>query len=78
WWTIHPLGYGLAMHMDLFWAAFLLSAVAKSGLLKYGGLKAYRQALPFCMGLVIGDFVMGAFWNFLSIALNRALYQIYY
>lgn len=78
WWSIHPLGYGLAVHTDLFWAAFLISAVAKSWLLKYGGLKVYRQALPFFMGLVVGDFVMGAFWNFLSIALNRALYQIYY
>jgi hypothetical protein len=78
WWAIHPLGYSLAVHTDLFWAAFLLSAVAKSWLLKFGGLKVYRQALPFFMGLVIGDFVMGAFWNFLSIALNRALYQIYY
>jgi hypothetical protein len=78
WWAIHPLGYSLAVHMDLFWAAFLISAVAKNWLLKYGGLKVYRQALPFFMGLVIGDFVMGTFWNFLSIALNRALYQIYY
>ncbi len=78
WWAMHPLGYSLAVHTDLFWAAFLISAVAKSGLLKFGGLKVYRQALPFFMGLVIGDFVMGALWNFLSIALNRALYQIYY
>ena len=78
WWPIHPLGYGVSFHMHLFWAAFLISGVAKWLLLKYGGLRVYRKAVPFFLGLVLGDFVVGSFWNILSIILDRPTYTFYY
>jgi len=78
WWPIHPLGYGLSFHMHLFWAAFLISCIAKWAILKYGGLRTYRKAVPLFLGLVLGDFVIGSFWNILSIILNRPMYTFYY
>jgi hypothetical protein len=33
--------------MDAFWADFFLGWLLKALLLRYGGMKAYRAALPF-------------------------------
>ncbi|MCZ6679723.1 MAG: hypothetical protein O7E52_21035 [Candidatus Poribacteria bacterium] len=78
WWPIHPLGYGVAFHMYTFWAAFIVSAVAKWSVLKFGGIRFYRKSVPFFLGLVLGDFVTGSFWNILSIILDRPTYTFYY
>ncbi|MXV84533.1 hypothetical protein F4X88_21355 [Candidatus Poribacteria bacterium] len=78
WWPIHPLGYGVSFHLHLFWAAFAISALAKWSVLKYGGLGLYRKAVPLFLGLALGDFVMGSFWNILSILLDRPTYTFYY
>jgi len=78
WWPLHPLGYGLSFHMHMFWAAFLISFIAKWGILKYGGLRTYRKSVPLFLGLVLGDFVIGSFWNISSIILNRPMYTFYY
>ena len=78
WWPIHPLGYGVSFHIHLFWAAFIISAVAKWSLLKYGGIGLYRKAIPLFLGLALGDFVIGSFWNILSIILDRPTYTFYY
>ena len=36
--------------------------LVKSMLLKYGGLKQFRQAKPFFFGLVLGDCFIGGVW----------------
>ena len=78
WWPIHPLGYGVSFHLHLFWAAFIISALAKWSVLKYGGLGLYRKTVPLFLGLALGDFVMGSIWNILSIILDRPTYTFYY
>ena len=78
WWPIHPLGYGVSFHMWMSWAAFIISCVAKWSLLKYGGIGLYRKAVPFFLGLVLGDFIIGSFWNILGIILDTQTYTFYY
>ena len=78
WWPIHPLGYGVAFHIHMFWAAFTISAIAKWSLLKYGGIGLYRKAVPLFIGLVLGDFTVGSIWSILGIALNTRTYTFYY
>ena len=78
WWPIHPLGYGVAFHIYTFWAAFVVAGIAKWTILKYGGIGLYRKAVPFLLGLVLGDFVIGSFWNILSIILDQPTYTFYY
>ena len=78
WWPIHPLGYGVAFHIHMFWAAFIISAIAKWTLLKYGGIGLYRKAVPFFIGLVLGDFMVGSLWSILGIVLNTRTYTFYY
>jgi hypothetical protein len=75
----HPLGYALSGAWGLWaiWAPLFLAWTAKSLLLRYGGLGAYRAALPVAYGLILGEFVAGAFWTVLGMALNVPTYQIW-
>jgi len=65
WWPLHPLGYALATtsSMDYMWFPFFLAWVAKAVTLRYGGIRAYRNALPFFLGLILGDYVVPALWG---------------
>ena len=64
WWPFHPAGYALAVSfaMDYFWFCFLVAWVIKVILVRFGGMKAYNRAIPFFLGLILGDYVMGSFW----------------
>jgi hypothetical protein len=64
WWPFHPAGYALAVSyaMDYFWFAFLISWAIKSVLLKRGGITTHRKAIPFFLGLILGDYVGGSIW----------------
>ncbi|MCA1595522.1 MAG: hypothetical protein LC772_03735, partial [Chloroflexi bacterium] len=46
---LHPAGYVLntSFAMEFFWIDFIVAWVCKSFVLRYGGMKAYRSALPF-------------------------------
>jgi hypothetical protein len=61
WWPFHPAGYMVSGSFGLFrlWLPIFLAWLIKSLLLRYGGLRAYRRALPFFLGLVLGEFVVG-------------------
>jgi len=61
-WPLHPIGYAVAgtNTMRTVWMPFLLAWLIKSLTLKWGGMKAYRRAIPFFLGLILGDFACGA------------------
>jgi hypothetical protein len=65
WWPLHPLGYALAtaMSLDYMWCPFLVAWLAKTLTVRYGGIKAYRAALPFFLGLILGDYVVPTLWG---------------
>ena len=56
WWPLHPIGYavGSTDTMTWIWFPVLLGWLFKTLILRYGGVKVYRQALPFFIGLVLG------------------------
>jgi uncharacterized protein DUF6784 len=66
---IHPLGFAVAAtHGDVLWAPFFMAWVLKSALLKLGGVKFYREAVPLFMGLAIGHFFMaGVVWSLIAL-----------
>jgi len=80
WWTLHPLGYALAddYSMQWFWASLLLSWLLKTIILKYGGIKKYRSALPFFIGLILGEFVIGSLWSIGGIVFGTSTYAFKY
>jgi len=69
---LHPLGYAMACsYGSLLWGSFFLVWLAKSVLLRYGGHKAYLNALPGFLGFALGHFVVaGAIWGSLGAALG--------
>ncbi|MBD3184498.1 hypothetical protein GF312_19600 [Candidatus Poribacteria bacterium] len=79
WWTFHPLGYALAPTWGMFniWSCIFIASVAKWLILKQGGLKAYRKAIPFFLGLALGDYVLGSIWSILSVVLDKPMYEFW-
>lgn len=79
WLPFHPLGYVMAFNQEMsdLWAPILICLFIKWLILKYGGIKSYRRAVPFFLGLVLGDFLMGSIWSILSVVLNTNMYQFY-
>jgi len=69
---LHPVGYAFAVSyaMEYFWAIFLSTWIVKALLVRYGGLKAYRAALPFFLGLIVGDSVTQVFWGLVAAGLG--------
>jgi len=67
-----PLGYAMACsYGELLWGPFLLVWAIKTVLLRYGGSKAYLNALPGFLGFALGHFVVaGAIWGTLGAALG--------
>jgi len=79
WWPFHPAGYALAISfsMDYFWFCFFIAWAAKSLLVRFGGMKMYHAAIPFFLGLILGDYVFGSLWALYG-PLNHVLtYKIF-
>ena len=76
----HPLGLALADSGsgvgDVSCAVFV-AFVCKAVTLHLGGLRAYRGALPFFLGLMLGDLVVGMGWTVWGILLDRPAYVFF-
>ena len=75
WWPLHPIGYVIANNISLqrLWVPVMVSWLLKLLLLRYGGLRAYRAALPFFLGLVLGQFAAGFLRTLLDLAFGLYL-----
>ena len=64
WWPIHPIGYTMLSAWGAFklWFSIFLGWLMKYSIVKYGGLRAYRQARPVFMGLVLGEMICAGIW----------------
>ena len=79
WWPLHPAGYALAVSfaIDYFWFPFFISWVLKSLILKSGRVKGYQRAIPFFLGLILGDFVIGSLWMIFGVLTQQQVYMIF-
>jgi hypothetical protein len=75
----HPIGFAVssAWAINIVWLPLLIAWLCKGLAIRYGGLRVYRQMLPFFLGLVLGDCVMGSLWGLLSLALNARTYNFF-
>ena len=81
WFPFHPGGYVLGVSsgtIDVYWFALFVCWLIKLLILRHGGVKTYRKILPFFMGLVVGDFIVGTYWGLLSIILGTPLYTTWF
>ncbi|MBC8141176.1 MAG: hypothetical protein H7Y38_07020, partial [Armatimonadetes bacterium] len=62
---------------EAFWFDLFLAWIIKSLTLRYGGIARYRAALPFFLGLILGDFVTGAAWNLFGAVSGLTLFRTF-
>jgi len=78
WWPFHPAGYALGpIGLGWFWCAILAGWAIKWIILKQGGLKAYRKAVPFFGGLILGEYVVGCIWSVIGVVFGIPVYSVW-
>ena len=79
WWPLHPLGYVTADSWGMLnlWSCIFVAWAIKTIILRYGGLGSYRRAVPFFLGVALGDYIVGFIWSILSILTNTPLYSFF-
>ena len=78
-WPFHPIGFAISgsWSMNLVWMPLLVAWLAKVMILRYGGLRLYKQAVPFFLGLILGQMIVGSFWSLLGIILHIPTYSFW-
>jgi len=78
WWQFHPIGYAVTQGdwaITFIWFPIFISWLLKSSILKYGGIKSHRSAIPIFLGLILGDFVVGAIWGIIGVITGIPVYH---
>ncbi len=78
-WPFHPLGFAISgsWEMNLVWMPLMIAWIVKTVLLKYGTFKVLRASMPFFLGLILGQFVVGSILNIISIAKGIPSYMFW-
>ena len=77
WWPFHPAGFAISSSwsMNVFWFSILVSSVIKWILLRHGGVSTHRKLIPFFLGLILGEFIIGSIWSIIGITTNQPMYR---
>ncbi len=69
WWPFHPIGYLAANTwvMYMYYMPFLVGWLAKTLVVRYGGLRLYRQTVPLAIGLIAGDLLNEIVWGTVTV-----------
>ncbi|MDE0426196.1 MAG: hypothetical protein OXN25_15160 [Candidatus Poribacteria bacterium] len=80
WFPFHPAAYAAvcgSWAVNYIWFSLGIVWVLKLVLLKYGGRNAHRKAMPFFLGLILGQFTVGSLWTILGMVFNIPAYGIW-
>lgn len=79
WFPFHPVGYAVSSSwsMHLLWLPMFLAWVIKLLTLRYAGLRGYVRILPFFLGVILGECVMGSIWTILGCAFHFPYYAFW-
>ena len=80
WFPFHPAAYATvcgSWAVNYIWFSLGVVWVLKLVLLKYGGRNAHRKAMPFFLGLILGQFTIGSLWTILGMVFNIPTYGIW-
>jgi len=66
---LHPLGYAMVTSYGWpIWGPFFMVWVIKTIVMRVGGMRLYRQLIPFFVGLFLGHFfTIGMVWGWLNL-----------
>lgn len=78
-WPFHPIGYAISgsWSINLVWLPLFFAWLIKLVVLRYGGLKAYRMLLPFFLGLILGETLVGCGWSLYGLLTGAPVYSFW-
>ncbi len=78
-WPFHPVGYAISSSwsMNCLWLPIFIAWLAKLLITRYGGYRSFQAAIPFALGLVLGEFVVGSLWCIIGIVLQIDTYSFW-
>lgn len=73
----HPIGCAISgsWSMNLVWAPIMIAWTLKAATLRYGGLRLYKTALPFFLGLILGQMCAGSIWSIIGVVFRIPCYS---
>ena len=76
---LNPVAYAMMGSWSLMWiwSGAMLSWAVKVIILRFGGMKVFLNALPFFLGLILGDCIVGTIWCIVSLILKMPTYSIF-
>jgi len=79
WFPLHPVGYAVSgsWTMSWLWFSLFLSWLIKWQVLRQGGLKTYRKALPLFFGFILGDYVVGGIQSVVGAMLDFPIHGFF-
>jgi len=79
WFPFHPVGFAVSSSwsMHLLWLPMFIAWLLKLVILRYGGLQLYRRALPFFLGVILAECVVGSFWTIWGIIFHIPSYAFW-
>lgn len=78
-WPFHALGFAISGGWSMMWAWMSLFVAwgLKVTILRYRGLKGYRDGLPFFFGVILGDFLVGGIWTLLGLLFDMPIHSLW-
>jgi hypothetical protein len=75
----HPIGYAISgtWSMNFVWLPLLIAWIIKMIILRMGGLKLFKSAVPFFLGLILGEMIVGCLWSLVGIAFGIPTYSFW-
>jgi hypothetical protein len=79
WWAWHPVGYAtsLSCSMGKLWVGIMIAWMIKAVIVRYYGANAYRKAIPFFVGLVMGEFLTASGWCIYGVMTSQLVYHFF-
>lgn len=76
---LNPVAYAMmgSWSMMFLWSSTFISWLVKIIILRFGGMKVFLSALPFFLGLILGDCLVGTAWCIVSVILGMPTYSIF-
>ena len=80
WWPLHPIGFVTPgqFPMNNVWFSIFLGWLFKYIVVKYRGLKGYRQARPVFLGIVLGESFIAGIWAIVGLFTGRGYNFLYF
>ncbi len=80
WWPLHPIGFVTPgqFPMNNVWFSIFLGWLFKYIIVKYRGLKGYRQARPFFLGIVLGESFIAGVWAVVGLFTGKGYNFLYF